>query len=219
MKTRTLFFTLLFSIAAFTSQAQFSFGIKGSLTNAWQEYGDDFGGNGANLKVNGVSSSVMIYYRLSNLISVGVEPGLAKRGATCEPGFFIENPYLTGDATLHANYIQIPLLARISKGLVNNLLEVSVKVGSSASWLASGYRELDLEWEPGPNVQDINFEEETNLKRWETGINAGAGLGVRIGPGKVLMEYEYYHGMIDMNRQITSKNRTTNYSVGYWVDF
>jgi hypothetical protein len=44
---------------------------------------------------------------------------------------------------------------------------------------------------------------------------AGPGLGVKLGPGFVNLESRYYHGLTDANKNLTSKNRSLGYSLGY----
>ena len=218
MKTQSALFSLIFLFFSFTIHAQFSFGIKGSYHQAWQEYGDDFGGNGTDLNVKGFSTSLVAYYWMDKYFSVGTEPGYIRRGAACEPGFFINNPYLTGDATLYANYLTAPLLLRGNHSFFGGRMEAFVKCGGGASWLADGYRELNLEWNPdGPQVQDIDFSEEPGLRRWDWGLNGGAGLSIRLGRGNLQVEYEVYRSLTDMNRQLTSKNRNAGFAVGYLI--
>ena len=218
MKTQTCLISLFSCLFLVNNiQAQLTFGIQGSYQNAWQDYGDDFDGNGQ--KIKGYSTSLLAYYTVGNNIELGTEPGYVRRGAACEPGFFIDNPYLSGDATLYANYLTAPVFVKTRKSIFKGSLDIFVKGGGGPSWLVDGYRQLDLEWGPADDtqIQDINFDEETNLRRLDVGLNAGAGFEVRLGPGAVQFSYEYYHSLRDMNEEMTSKNRSMGYALGYVI--
>ena len=219
MKTQTFFCLFFAFFISINAHAQFSFGIKGSYHNAWQEYGDDFGGNGTDLKIKGFSTSLMAYYSMGKYVEIGIEPGYIRRGAACEPGFFLNNPYLTGDATLYANYLTTPFLIKAKKSLFKGCMEIFVKGGGSPSYLVDGYRQLDLEWGPDEDtqIQDINFDEEPNLRRWNWGLNGGAGIGIRLGLGALQLSYELYHSLMDMNEELTSKNRNAGWAMGYVI--
>ena len=219
MKTQIFslfFFALFISIHA---NAQFSFGIKGSYHSAWQEYGNDFGGNGNDLKIKGFSTSLMAYYAVGKHIEVGTEPGYIRRGAACEPGFFLNNPYLTGDATLYANYLTVPLFIKTKIPLFKGCASIFVKGGGGPSYLVDGYRQVNLQWMPDgtTQIQDINFEEEPSLRRWDWGLNGSAGLGVNLGPGALQVSYEMYRSLMDMNKELTSKNRNAGFALGYVI--
>ena len=91
------------------------------------------------------------------------------------------------------------------------------KCGASPSYLVDGYRDLDLEWGDGPRIQDLNFSDEPDLKRWDAGLNGGIGMGFKFGPGQVELGYDFYYSLMDMNRQITSKNRNAGVALGYMI--
>lgn len=218
MKTRTFVLFFLLLCASVTVHAQYTVGIKVGYHKAWQDYGDDFFIDGFDGKIKGFSTSLIAYRSLGKHFDIGAEPSYIRRGAACEPGFFIDNPYLTGDATLYANYVSLPVFLRNHYPLFRGRMNCSVKLGGSASWLVDGYRHLNLEWTGViDQVQDINFEDEPNLKRWDSGLQAGAGIGLNIGPGLLQFEYEYYYSLMDMNRQITSKNRNAGLIMAYLI--
>ena len=219
MKTQNVVLILITFCFCINASAQFSFGLKGSYHNAWQEYGDDFAGNGgSDLKIKGFSTSLMAYFALGKNVEIGVEPGYIRRGAACEPGFFINNPYLNGDATLFANYLTAPVYLKGKLPLLKNRIELLGKCGGGPSYLIDGYREVNLSWGPAvTQVIDIDFREETDLRRWDAGLNAGIGVGIHLGPGTLLMEYEYYHSLKDMNELLTSRNRNRGFALGYLV--
>ena len=95
--------------------------------------------------------------------------------------------------------------------------EIFGKCGGGASFLVDGYRELNFEWLGGPQIQDLDFAQEPDLNRWDWGLNAGLGIGYRIGPGHLQIEYEYYRSLTDMNKFLTSKNRNAGFALGYLI--
>ncbi|MEO1262735.1 MAG: outer membrane beta-barrel protein [Bacteroidota bacterium] len=220
MKSQTILLSLVALFFSCSATAQFSFGLKGGYHTAWQYYGDDFegNGNGNSLKIKGFSTSLLAYYQFSQHFSAGMEPGYIRRGAACEPGFFINNPYLNAEATIYANYLTAPLFLRFQKSVFKNQLIIMAKCGGGPSYLLDGYRELMLEIDPSnTQVQDIDFDQEPQLNRWDFGLNAGVGLGIPIGPGQLQLEYEYFHSLQDMNEQLTSKNRNAGFALGFLI--
>ena len=220
MKSQTILLSCFVLFVSFTATAQFSFGLKGSYHKAWQFYGDDFEGtgDGNGLKIKGFSTSLMAYYHFGNNLGIGTEPGYIRRGAACEPGFFLNNPYLNAEATIYANYLTAPVFISYQQPILQNRLAILVKCGGGPSYLLDGYREVVLEIDPAnTQAQDIDFAQEPQLNRWDIGLNAGVGVGVPIGPGQLQVEYEYYRSLSDMNELITSKNRNAGLALGYLI--
>ncbi|GJM34146.1 MAG: hypothetical protein DHS20C18_31470 [Saprospiraceae bacterium] len=216
MKKQTLLFwcfSLLLTTGAF---AQLSIGINAAYGHSWQDYGDDFYAFGRDLKIDGYTLAVSIYYDLSSNLSVGMEPGITRRGSARDPGFAWRNIYVWQGAAIYNNYVQLPLLLRGQLNLWQSNFFLSGKVGGGPAYMVSGHRQIKY-WEPSQaeERQDLNFKEEQDLNRWDFGGYGGLGLGYRIGPGAIQVEANYYYGLMDANDQLTSKNRSLLFGLGY----
>lgn len=208
------FFVLLLAVAG-PSQAfsQLILGARITANHNWQKYDEGTNAANADLSVWGMGASVTALYRLSSRFAVGVEPGFVQRGTKCEPGFVLPYP---GDAKLVCNFIDLPIVAEASRGLWKDRLLLSGKLGGGVSRLVSGYREISsFNPEVPVDRNELALDNEPQLRCWEKGLMAGLGLGFKLGPGFVNLESRYYHGLTDANKNLTSKNRSLGYSLGY----
>ena len=204
---------LLFCCFSFQITAQFSFGISGGTIKAWERYGISLPED-AKIHVNGYYVSSLVYFEISKLIRVGVEPGFVQRGAACIPEFQTIGPgTFIGDTRLLLDYIELPLMisARIP---ICNKLEVLGKAGYGPSVMITAFQEILFISSSEPITRtklDIN---PFALRRYDHGIYSGLGLAFNIGDDKVFLESNYYFGLNDVDPFNTSKNRSIQLGLG-----
>ena len=98
LKLLCLLFTFLFIQE---SNAQISIGIKGGYSRAWQNYGDVVVPDDAITHIHGFHANLQGYYAFNKYFQIGIEPGFARRGAACIPGWnggINPNPIFPGDS-------------------------------------------------------------------------------------------------------------------------
>ncbi len=94
------------------------------------------------------------------------------------------------------NYLEIPVLAKYSFG------PVYINAGPSIAMM------LDKE-------AKFNRYYGTKPKRFELGMQMGAGLALPAGPGKFLVDARYVVGLSDIGKNLKAKNQGMTASIGY----
>ena len=111
------------------------------------------------------------------------------------------------DITTTINYIDVPILLKL-KILNSNLFNVNVLGGPSFGYATNGE-----EVENG-TVINLNFGED-NIKRFDVGIHAGAGLALELGSIAVVGDVRYLFGLSDLDGSDRAiKNRGILLSAG-----
>lgn len=207
---------LFFCFSCSLIYAQLSVGLQVETGESWQYYGEQTEINGFDQRISHYGFSAALFYAISPKISVGVKPAYMRRGAACFPGFAgIEQPVVQ-DATIYANYVQLPLLAQMNFP-VTNRFSVFAEAGGGFSYLLDGHWQLLLfdNLEGNAERRDIDFESDTFLNRYDFAAQGSLGFAYQMGPGQVQLAGGYYHGFLDVNDNNTSENRTWSLSLGY----
>lgn len=225
-------FLLSFAFLLFlgSAEAQLSFGIKSSQTKAWFTEKDEDAG-----KMAGMGITFQLSKRFGKILEVGIEPGIVQRGTSERFG----NEYLFmccfGDClypdheifdyqanTLKSSYLQMPIMTKAHLPTKKGIFDLYAKLGGGPSWLASGSyytRTYDEEtFAHVPESKNIEFTDNHPFNRWDWGVNAGLGLGIKIGSGMVVFETEYYRGFSKVVNYADFKNRSQSYSLGYSIN-
>lgn len=192
--------------------AQFSIGIKGGASNAWEYYGDVDLPDGAEIDVNGFYISILSYYRFSKHISIGIEPGYVQRGAACVPGW---NPFV-GDTKFMLNYIEAPLFLKANTTLFKDKISLFGKLGMGGSYLQSGIEIIESAFPEIPDLRTkIDYEGRfESLNAFDYGAYGGAGIGFNFGDTQLFLEGNYYHALMDFDSNNTSQNRSLQLGLG-----
>ncbi len=218
MKKHSLLLTALGLLLSTGLIAQTSIGISGSYGKSWQHYGDDFQVSGRDLKIDGYTVAISMYYHLTPHLAIGVEPGLARRGSACLPGFVWDNPFQIGDATLYASYVQLPAMLRGELNLGQSNFFVFGKLGGGPAYMVKGRRKVTfVDPSQSEELQDIKFDEEENLNRLDLGAYGSVGIGYQLGKSSIQLSSNYYYGLLDVDDQLTSRNRSLQFGLGYHV--
>lgn len=209
-------YSLVIIICLFFSplEAQYVLGVKGGITKAWEEYGNVDLPDDANITVTGLQLSASLYYKITSKLWMGAEPGYVERGAACKPGFVIFNR----DARLRLNYVELPFFVAMHLPLVKNKLFIRPKAGFGAALVLSAFEEqIDLETGSRVGRNRLYFDGEDPMRRWDYGLYTGLALSYAIGKYQVLIEGNYYHGIPDVDFNLTSRNRSLNASLGFML--
>lgn len=206
-------YSLVIIICLFFSplEAQYVLGLKSGMTKAWEEYGNVDLPADANISVRGLQLSASFYYTITSKVWLGAEPGYVERGAACKPGFVIFNR----DARLRLNYVELPFFVAMQLPLIKEKLFIRPKAGLGGGLVLSAFEEqIDLETGSRLERNRLYFDDADPMRRWDYGLYSGLALSYSIGKHQVLIEGNYYHGIPDVDPNLTSRNRSLNASLG-----
>ncbi|MEL6865682.1 MAG: outer membrane beta-barrel protein [Bacteroidota bacterium] len=207
---------IFFALLAWSPMAiaQFSFGVEGGFTRAWEDYGDVDLPEDAEIHIDGFNISALAYYRIHRYISLGVEPGFVRRGAACIPGW---EPIFTGDTKLLLNYVEMPLMCSANIPLFKSPFEIIARTGYGFSYLASAEEQF-TNFADGSVISDeVPLGENSRLNRWDHGWYNTFGVAYAFGPHQVFLNTDFFLGFKDADRFNTSQNRNVNLNVGYMI--
>lgn len=212
MKSLQFLFILSFCLLTLQATAQFSLGVKAGYLRAWQEYGDVDLPEDAEIHVNGYQISALAYFRISNYLEVGVEPGFVKRGAACVPGF----TSFDSDTRFLLNYAELPMMVSAKLPFSKNRFEVYGKTGFGASVVIRGIQEeIILSSDAPPERTQMEFGSSSRFNRWDYGLYGSLGFAVHAGSHKFFLESSFYNGFRNFDQFNTSKNRSLFVGLGY----
>lgn len=210
---------LLFLLFSAGLCAQLSVGLKVQHGEAWQNYGDEIAINGFDQRITHYGASIEAFYAFSPALSIGIAPGYMRRGAACEPGFISGNIFLPiQDATIYANYLQLPVLLKANLPLTSRF-SLYGQAGAGFGYLLNGHRDVVFfsSSNISPERQELDFETENTLNRFDFGAQAGLGFAYQLGRSSIQLSADYYHGFLDMTDTNTSENRSWSIGLGYAI--
>src|SRR5688500_18216833 len=116
---------------------------------------------------------------------------------------------LGGSGKLKLNYIEVPVQAAFTFG--TGTIAPYVLVGPSFSFEIGCEFEFELNGtEVDSECDDSESGEEFSRKKFDIGLTGTAGLSMRLGPGSVLAEFRYTHGLSNLNDDDTNDETTRN---------
>lgn len=216
---KSLFVLIGFITIANFSQAQLQFGAHSGYSRAWQNYGDVILPEAAVTHIHGFYAATTIDYKFKNVLSVGMEPGFARRGAACIPGWnggINPNPIFEGDTRFKLNYIDIPVMLRANLNMFQNRLMITPSLGYGVAFLANGYEEI-VNLESGDILYRgrLPIGRFSQIARFDHGAKGALNIGWNIGQHQIYAHGSFYFGLRDAERFNTSKNRAINLGLGY----
>lgn len=121
-------------------------------------------------------------------------------------GVLNEGNSLTQDkSTLKLYSAELPIMARFHIG------RIYVNSGPYISYIFSGRVKTS-----GPEAGTISFNNTNGLRRFEMGMQAGAGYVFDIKKGKLAIDLRYGHGLTSVSNNIARYNRMLSISVGVY---
>ncbi len=181
-------------------QAQVTFGLKAGINLAQQNIKE------VDLDID---SDEITGYNFGGFLEVPIGNG----NIYFQPEFLLIQK--GGDLNLNVsdiktivNYIDVPILLKL-KILNANLFNVNVLGGPSFGYATSG------EMVDNGTIIKLNFGED-NIKRFDLGIHAGAGVGLNLGSLTVFGDARYLFGVSDLDTSTDRiiKNRGIMISAG-----
>ncbi len=218
MKTQKLLLISFFAFFTFQLSAQISIGLKTGYTRAWEKYDVEVPDD-ARIHVRGFNIAGMVYLKVNNYLSIGVEPGYIERGAACVPGWNSIDPGFRGDTELFLKYAEMPVMVKSQLPLFNGKLEVFGKAGYGMAYMTTAFEQTtDLDGILPAVRSKIDLSNDDRLNRLDHGFYSTIGLSKSLGKGKIFIETAYYGSVRDADRNNFSKNRNLNFNIGYLLD-
>lgn len=205
MKIKHIFFTLLLAITFFSGQAQETkFNLLVNEVNSYMLYkGTGEPLNAHRKTYRGLQAGASVDAGITKTFSIVAELYFATKGSVLKEG----NPLTTGKSTLRINTLELPVLARVHLG------QFYLNAGPYVSWLLGGRIKTDAYTSTPENITKLSFASTTgSFKRWETGLQAGAGYAFKLKKSTLSIDFRYGYGLTSLSSGIARYNR--NYVIG-----
>jgi hypothetical protein len=144
----------------------------------------------------------MLFYSFSPILGLQVEPAYVQKGAKVDLSLSEEGETVQAEATLTANYIDIPVLLKASFG--SGPVKPYLLAGASVAFLLGDVElELDKATINGVDVTSMipSDERKDTLKTKSTDfiLNFGGGVIIPLGKVNIFIEGQYNLGLSDVN--------------------
>lgn len=195
MKKSFLFLAVMIMLGT-AAQAQVSIIPKGGITLSNINFDQDLAGQKSKL---GYVAGLGLNFPITADNFFSIQPEL----------LYIQQGTRATGGDLDLNYVQLPLLLKINFGMED--FPIYVNAGPSFGYLLNSPL----------NFGDINL---TDRNRLDIGLQFGGGLGIKAGPGNVLLDARYGFGLTDLynqdnvpDSQNKSKNNVFQFTLGYAI--
>jgi hypothetical protein len=212
---KTALSLLVIFLTIYHSSAQLSLGFKLGHVKAWEKYDDIGMPDDAKIHVNGIQASAMLTLPLSHSISFSIEPGYAQRGAACYPRFVSDQR----DTRFRFNYLELPVLIAFHPTLSKTRFGLTGKAGFGGAYIIRATQQTTFSDFVDSTIEKVDFGEEDWINRFDFGMYGGVGVTYSTGKVKLIAEVMHYHGVIDVDENNTTENRSMQYAIGYMFSF
>ncbi|MEO6405221.1 MAG: porin family protein [Ferruginibacter sp.] len=152
----------------------------------------------------GIMAGATFQAGITPAFSVVAETYFVMKGATLKAG----NPLTVNKSTLRLYNVEIPILARVH---INHLY---INAGPYVSYTIGGRIKTESSQSIPEKSTAISFSNVTDgFKRWELGVQAGAGYNFRIKKRAVALDLRYGYGLTNVSHDAERYNRTFTMSI------
>jgi len=218
------------------SSSSFSLGAKTGLNFAWvtSETPEGFKG----VPATGLQLGAVANFGVNENFSIQPELLFSQKGYKIRDDG--TTPDVSYSSSLTKNYVEIPVLAKVTFGNDNSNARVFLNAGPYIGIWATGKMKsrYSYEGDSDTDIELINFhdydyvEDGVALNRVDLGLSFGGGVAIAAGPGSFLLDVRYNIGLSDQMRYVNKKeikesyledgehykstaNRSVGLSVGY----
>lgn len=195
--------SLLLASNSYSQTSKFSISINSHTTNF--NYGK------VNAELNpykknyrGLQAGFSYQAGITPMFSIVPEIYFATKGGTLK-----ENNHLTGaKSTLRLNSLEMPVLARL------HINKLHLNAGPYAGYNVGGRLKVDGYNPSSETTTKISFgNSAADFKRWDFGLQAGAGYNFNLKQSTLTLEVRYGYGLVNMSHEVERYNRMLNISV------
>lgn len=184
-----------------TSMAQQSHvAILLNTVNSSLNYGDmNSSLKGYKKDLRGVQAGLSWQAGLTNNFSIVTEAYFVKKGGKLKA----DNPLNGVESTLKLYTVEVPVLVRVHTG------KFYFNAGPSGNYIFSGKKSSETE-----ASHSISFGNgQDSFRKWEAGMQAGAGYQFSLKKARMAVDLRYTHGMTSISKTDELYNRTINLSL------
>ncbi|GAB4376094.1 MAG: porin family protein [Calditrichia bacterium] len=150
----------------------------------------------------GFAAGGLFYLALTPNIGLQFEPTFMQKGSKAEVEFTEDGDRIKMDQTLKSNYLDIPLLLKVSVG--QGSAQPYLVAGADIAFRVSDTKiKLDQVMVNGEDVTRLfsseELEDELKTKTADFGLNIGAGISFSIGTNRIFIERQYNLGLTNVN--------------------
>lgn len=174
------------AVVVTTTDANFNYGDKNSELKSFKE------------TVRALRAGVSLQAGVTKQFSLVSELYYATKGGTLASG----NSLTANKSTLKLYSAELPIMARFHAG------RFYLNSGPYASYLFGGRMKTS-----GPEAGTISFNNTDGFKRFEMGVQAGAGYVFDVKKGKLAIDVRYGHGLTSVSNDVARYNRMLSISV------
>lgn len=203
---KSIALALVFSFLAVNSFSQtnrFNLLVNGVTTNFY------YGKSNSTLKsykknVTGVQVGASFQAGITPTFSIVTEAYFMMKGASLKA----DNPIVDSKSTLRLYTAELPVLARFKIG------RVYINSGPYVAYTFAGRVKTEGSQTTAKSTTNISFANSPDgFRRWEMGVQAGAGYVFRIKKMQLALDARYAYGLTNISRDIERYNRALNISL------
>lgn len=146
----------------------------------------------------GIQFGAVVNFGVSDMFSIQPEVLYSQRGFTAEESLFEDEPLGDISIDMRMNYLEVPVLAKLSFGGEN--VKGFVTAGPSVAYWMSGKTKTSFAGEE--EEEDYEFDDEyvdgVKENRLDIGASIGVGMAYRLGPGALNLDIRYGFGLSDI---------------------
>ena len=167
----------------------------GDANNAMKSYKKD---------ARGIMAGATFQAGMTRVFSVVAETYFVMKGATLKA----DNPLTVNKSTLRLYNVEIPVLARV------HINRFYMNAGPYVSYTIGGRIKTESSETIPEKSTAISFSNVTDgFKRWELGVQAGAGYNFRIKKRALALDLRYGYGLTNVSQNAERYNRTFTMSI------
>jgi len=167
----------------------------GDANNAMKSYKKD---------ARGIMAGATFQAGITPVFSVVAETYFVMKGATLKA----DNPLTVNKSTLRLYNVEIPVLARV------HINRFYMNAGPYVSYTIGGRIKTESSASIPEKSNAISFSNVTDgFKRWELGVQAGAGYNFRIKKRALALDLRYGYGLTNVSQNAERYNRTFTMSI------
>jgi len=167
----------------------------GDANNAMKSYKKD---------ARGIMAGATFQAGITPVFSVVAETYFVMKGATLKT----DNPLTVNKSTLRLYNVEIPVLARV------HINRFYMNAGPYVSYTIGGRIKTESSETIPEKSTAISFSNVTDgFKRWELGVQAGAGYNFRIKKRALALDLRYGYGLTNVSQNAERYNRTFTMSI------
>jgi hypothetical protein len=154
--------------------------------------------------ISGAQVGVTFQGGITQNFSLVAEPYFIMKGGTLKNN----NPLTTNKSTVRLYQMEMPVLARLHFG------KFYINSGPYAAYLLGGRIKTEGSETIPASSRSVSFDDEAGgFKRWDMGVQAGAGYVFKLKKSSLALDLRYGYGLTNISRDEERYNRVLNFSI------